>query len=259
MNNELMGVKNEVVQLGLASAIEVEDFFKRMDTAALNGMSAAESAAAVKLAVQAQKHDYVFAEIIDNTAVLAVPSFICIKNYSDKVNAYFADNALTVEFAGWQKLTSQESIEDFDGKTLSCSGKPQIIKGHPTPGLLSFTGQGVFTTDKQQIIALPKDKACVTVPQNSFAAMGVRIQNFGREQRPRCARFRGRSEGCRSGRTDERLPCDHQLRRGWMPVGEAPAFPSARRQKPDLRYVCRFRRCQHPAAYRQRKRRCCFY
>ena len=62
MSNEL---KNEVVQLGLASAVEAENFFSRMDSAALNGMSEAETAAAVKLAVQAQKHDYVFAEIID--------------------------------------------------------------------------------------------------------------------------------------------------------------------------------------------------
>ncbi len=81
------------------------------------------------------------------------------------------------------KLTKLLYIEDFDGKTLFCSGKPQVIKGHPTPGLLSFTGQGLFTTAKKQIIALPADKANVTVPQNSFAAMGVRIQNFGREQR----------------------------------------------------------------------------
>ena len=115
MSNEL---KNEMVQLGLASAVEAENFFSRMDSSALNGMSEAEVAAAVKLAVQAQKHDYVFAEIIDNTAILAVPSFICIKSYSDKLNAYIADNALSVEFAGWQKLTSQESIEDFDAKPV---------------------------------------------------------------------------------------------------------------------------------------------
>ena len=115
MSNEL---KNEVVQLGLASAVEAENFFSRMDSAALNGMSEAEAAAAVKLAVQAQKHDYVFAEIIDKTAVLAVPSFICIKKYTDKLNAYFADNKLAVEFAGWQKLTAQDNAEDFDGKPV---------------------------------------------------------------------------------------------------------------------------------------------
>ena len=57
MSNEL---KNEMVQLGLASAVEAENFFSRMDSSALNGMSEAEVAAAVKLAVQAQKHDYVF-------------------------------------------------------------------------------------------------------------------------------------------------------------------------------------------------------
>ncbi len=118
MSNDLTAVKDELVRLGLASAVEAEDFFKRMDTAALNNFSASEAAAAVKLAVQAQKHDYVFAEVIDNTAVLAVPSFICIKAYTDKLNAYFTDNALAVEFAGWQKLTAQDNAEDFDGKPV---------------------------------------------------------------------------------------------------------------------------------------------
>ena len=62
-------------------------------------------------------------------------------------------------------------------------GNPLLVKGNPTPGLLSVTGQGVFKTDAKLAITCPNnveplpDKA----DANLFAAAGVRIQNFGRE------------------------------------------------------------------------------
>ena len=87
------------------------------------------------------------------------------------------------------KLNRLIWIEDFDGKTISCSGKPQIIKGHPTPGLLTITGQGVFKTSSRIKITPPEDKAVVKFPKNNFAASGVRIQSFGNEKRRNGALF----------------------------------------------------------------------
>ncbi|MGI6418165.1 MAG: family 16 glycosylhydrolase [Thermoguttaceae bacterium] len=73
--------------------------------------------------------------------------------------------------------------EDFDGISVQCSGNPQLIQGHPTPGLLAVTGQGVFRTDAKLAITCPNnveplpDKS----DENLFAAAGVRVQNLGRE------------------------------------------------------------------------------
>ena len=87
------------------------------------------------------------------------------------------------------KLAKLNWIEDFDGKNISCSGNPRIIKGHPTPGLLTFTGQGVFSASKNLVIAPPESKASSAMPANNFAAAGVRIQNFGSEQRKDASLF----------------------------------------------------------------------
>ncbi len=85
-------------------------------------------------------------------------------------------------------LLSQRTFEEnFDGSSVQCSGDPQLIKGHPTPGLLSVTGQGVFKTDAKLAITCPNN--VVPLPdksdENLFAAAGVRIQNFGSHPSPR--------------------------------------------------------------------------
>ncbi|NLY00555.1 MAG: glycoside hydrolase family 16 protein, partial [Rhodopirellula sp.] len=73
--------------------------------------------------------------------------------------------------------------ENFDGPSVECSGNPQLIKGNPTPGLLSVTGQGVFRTDETLAITCPNNIEPLPgkSDQTLFAAAGVRIQNFGRE------------------------------------------------------------------------------
>ena len=81
------------------------------------------------------------------------------------------------------RLSKRTFEENFDGPSVRCFGNPLLIKGNPTPGLLSVTGQGLFKTDAKLAITCPNnieslpDKSDV----NSFAAAGVRIQNFGRE------------------------------------------------------------------------------
>ena len=76
--------------------------------------------------------------------------------------------------------------EDFDGSSVQCSGNPQLIKGHPTPGLLTVTGQGVFRTDAKLAITCPNNIAPLPdkSDENLFAAAGVRVQNLG-ASRPR--------------------------------------------------------------------------
>jgi hypothetical protein len=73
--------------------------------------------------------------------------------------------------------------ESFDGLSVRCSGNPLLIKGNPTPGLLSVTGQGVFTTNGKLAITCPNN--IQPLPDRSdanlFAAAGVRVQNFGQE------------------------------------------------------------------------------
>lgn len=81
------------------------------------------------------------------------------------------------------QLSKRTFEEDFDGPSVRCSGNPLLIKGNPTPGLLSVTGQGVFKTDAELAITCPDN--IEPVPDKSdanlFAAAGVRIQDFGRE------------------------------------------------------------------------------
>lgn len=90
-------------------------------------------------------------------------------------------------------LLSKRTFEEtFDGPSVRCSGKPLLIKGNPTPGLLSVTGQGVFKTDATLAITCPNNIAPLPDKSDaqSFAAAGVRIQNFGREpSRSRNAAF----------------------------------------------------------------------
>lgn len=72
-------------------------------------------------------------------------------------------------------------IENFDGVEVACSGNPELIKGNPTPGLLSITGQGVFSTSGKLMIRPAVDKAIVPTERDRYLVQSLRIQKFGRE------------------------------------------------------------------------------
>ena len=74
-------------------------------------------------------------------------------------------------------------IENFDGKNVTCTGRPEQIQGYPTPGLLALTGQGVFRTASEIPIRPPRTQLAVPTDQERYAAIGIRIQNFGQKQR----------------------------------------------------------------------------
>ncbi len=77
------------------------------------------------------------------------------------------------------KRSKVEWIEDFDGKTVSCTGNPELIKAYPTSGLLTLTGQGVFTTNDTLAIRQPDGAFRNPEVASHFRAVGCRIQNFG--------------------------------------------------------------------------------
>lgn len=83
------------------------------------------------------------------------------------------------------RLSRIQWMETFDGKTVKCTGKPELIKGYPTPGLLSLTGQGVFKTTAA-IEAAPSRRVW-PIPQEAeqYLALSLRIQNFGRTDKAR--------------------------------------------------------------------------
>jgi len=71
-------------------------------------------------------------------------------------------------------------IEDFNSQKLSCrsSAPPELIQGNPTPGLLTVTGQAVYTTTNTVTITPPE--LPWTWPGNdAFWAASIRIQGFG--------------------------------------------------------------------------------
>ena len=71
-------------------------------------------------------------------------------------------------------------IEDFNGQTLSCrsSAPPELIQGNPTPGLLSVTGQAVYTTTGTVTIT-PPEQPFAWPDSDAFLAAAIRIQAFG--------------------------------------------------------------------------------
>ena len=77
------------------------------------------------------------------------------------------------------KRSKVEWIEDFDGNTVSCTGKPELIKAYPTSGLLTLTGQGVFKTNGTLAISQPEGAFRNPEIPSHFRAIGCRIQNFG--------------------------------------------------------------------------------
>ncbi len=80
------------------------------------------------------------------------------------------------------KLSKIEWIESFDGKDCACTGKPELIKGNPTPGLLTTTGQAVFRANGGVVDIVPAVPEWNAV-EDDFRALNLRIQNFGREGR----------------------------------------------------------------------------
>lgn len=101
-----------------------------------------------------------------NSAVLMLGGPNDLRALSDRINI--------------KQVTNMDDYES-DAKRL---GDPLIIKDNPTPGTLSFTGQGVYT-------AAPEIKICFTgktftLPQpmgDNYFATGIRIQSFGRKSR----------------------------------------------------------------------------
>ena len=83
------------------------------------------------------------------------------------------------------KLSKIEWIDSFDDGKNACTGNPEIIKGNPTPGLLSLTGQAVFKTDGVLTIDPPKTIYDLPTEEDQHRIIGIRIQNFGREPQSR--------------------------------------------------------------------------
>jgi hypothetical protein len=83
------------------------------------------------------------------------------------------------------KMSGIRWVENFDSDTVACSGNPELIQGHPTPGLLSVTGQGVFRTPAQIHIIPPEQKFPFPSNDKQYLATSIRIQNFGREENAR--------------------------------------------------------------------------
>ena len=75
-------------------------------------------------------------------------------------------------------LTVPLCVENFDGKTVKCTGNPTLIKGNPTPGLLIVTGQGVFQTDS--ILEIKNNTGKFELPSEveRYLALSLRLQKF---------------------------------------------------------------------------------
>ncbi|HPY91550.1 MAG TPA: hypothetical protein PLT23_12535, partial [Lentisphaeria bacterium] len=71
-------------------------------------------------------------------------------------------------------------IEDFNGQKLSCrsSAPPELIQGNPTPGLLTITGQAVYTT-ADTVTINPPELPWTWPGSDAFWAASIRIQGFG--------------------------------------------------------------------------------
>ncbi len=76
------------------------------------------------------------------------------------------------------KLSKIEWTENFDGKELSCTGVPQRIQGYPTPGLLTLTGQAVFSTDGMLDIEQPRGSFDMPKDKALYRAIALRLQYF---------------------------------------------------------------------------------
>ncbi len=82
------------------------------------------------------------------------------------------------------RIDQASASEDFNGATARCSGNPKLIKGNPTPGLLSVTGQGIFKANANQSLHITIPRSTVKFASEDratqYTAAGLRIQHFDR-------------------------------------------------------------------------------
>lgn len=96
---------------------------------------------------------------------------------------YIRNSAALRAMGGNIRLHKIHWIENFDSSRVTCSGKFTPVQGHPTPGLLTMTGQALLTPSSPEMLKTP-GKVLHTVPADGeYAVTGVRIQNFGRDVR----------------------------------------------------------------------------
>lgn len=83
------------------------------------------------------------------------------------------------------KVSTMDFLEDFDDTELTVTGNPELIRDYPTQGLLVLTGQAVFNTTGDLLIQPTENQPySVTQAGDVYRAVGLRIQNFGREGTP---------------------------------------------------------------------------
>ncbi len=125
--------------------------------------------------------------------------------------------------------------ENFDSSKTICGGNPILIQGYPTPGLLTLTGQGVFQADpkKPNRIRFENGSAALSRQDQGtrWAAVGTRIQNFGRNEEKRgpisfslIAEYAGKTIACRIGSpTHSNGPAEIALKKNNTPKAEEEA------------------------------------
>ena len=83
------------------------------------------------------------------------------------------------------KVATMDFLEDFDDADLTVIGNPELIRDYPTQGLLVLTGQAIYRTNDACWIQ-PRENLPYPVSNeaDAYRAVGLRIQNFGREDTP---------------------------------------------------------------------------
>ncbi len=80
--------------------------------------------------------------------------------------------------------------DTYDNIQVKRPGNPLMIQGNPTPGLLTLTGQGVYTASPKVSFQLPVDQYLLPkAASNQYFATGIRIQSFGQAFPPTDAKF----------------------------------------------------------------------
>lgn len=70
--------------------------------------------------------------------------------------------------------------EDFEGKTVTCTGNPERKTAYAATGILDATGQGVFRTSSSLRIAPPSGVTLILPDDGAYGAAGLRIQEFSK-------------------------------------------------------------------------------
>ncbi|MBR4674718.1 MAG: family 16 glycosylhydrolase [Victivallales bacterium] len=77
------------------------------------------------------------------------------------------------------RLSKLDWIEMFDMPDITVTGNPVLVQGNPTPGLLTVTGQALFT--KEAEINPPIQSVAMPLNTYEYRVVGARIQGFGRD------------------------------------------------------------------------------